>query len=156
MNSDEVYEIKKTWDKPMENPTDSGVAILLKFFTKYPSNLEKFPTFKELSIEELNENVRFRAHANRIIRVFDESIQSLGYDWAGPKLDEIWSKIATTHFNRQIEKKAFEELKEAILEVLTVACNLNEKQIAIWVKLMDAVYGIIFRTLDQLEESKNQ
>lgn len=47
-----------------------------------------------------------------------------------------------------------QELKEAILEVLTAACKLDERQAAIWVKLMDTVYSIIFKTLDQLKEGK--
>lgn len=154
MNTDEVYEIKKTWDIPMANPTDSGAAILITFFTKYPSNIEKFPSFKDIPLRDLQENARFRAHAGRIIRVFDDSIQSLGHDWAGPKLEEIWSRIATTHFNRQIEKQSFNELKEVILEVLTAACNLNEKQTEAWIKLMDSVYEIIFKTIDELENAE--
>ncbi|XP_005183602.1 globin CTT-VI [Musca domestica] len=154
MNTDEVLEIKRTWDIPAANPTESGSAILMLFFKRYPSNLQKFSAFKDLPLDELSTNARFRAHASRIIKVFDESIQMLGHDWAGPKLEETWSKIATSHFNRQIEKKSFNELKEVILEVLTAACNLNEKQIQAWTKLMDTVYSIIFNSLDKLEKGE--
>ncbi|XP_065362495.1 cytoglobin-1 [Calliphora vicina] len=154
MNCDEVYEIKRTWEIPAATPTESGVAILLKFFTKYPSNLEKFYSFKDLPTDELKNNARFKAHAVRIIKVFDESIQMLGHDWSGPKLEEMWSKVAISHFNRQIEKQSFIELKEVILEVLTAVCNLNEKQTAAWVKLMDIVYSIVFNTLDKLKNGE--
>ncbi|TMW53284.1 hypothetical protein DOY81_001650 [Sarcophaga bullata] len=147
MNCEEVCEIKRTWEIPAATPTDSGVAILLRFFTKYPSNLQKFYSFKDLSLDELSSNARFKAHALRIIKVFDDSIQTLGHDWAGPKLDEMWSNIATTHFKRQIEKQSFNELKEVILEVLTEVCKLNEKQTAAWIKLLDTVYTIVFNTL---------
>uniref|UniRef100_A0A1A9WJJ0 Globin domain-containing protein n=1 Tax=Glossina brevipalpis TaxID=37001 RepID=A0A1A9WJJ0_9MUSC len=148
MNSDEVYEIKRTWEIPATTPTESGVAILIQFFTKYPSNLQKFSTFKDMTLDELKDNPRFKAHANRIMKVFDDSIQTL--DGNCSNLEEIWTKIAQSHFNRQIEKQSFKELKEVILEVLVAACNLNDKQTEIWQKLLDFIYDIIFKTIDQL------
>uniref|UniRef100_A0A1B0G6S1 Globin domain-containing protein n=1 Tax=Glossina morsitans morsitans TaxID=37546 RepID=A0A1B0G6S1_GLOMM len=151
MNSDEVSEIKKTWEIPAASPTESGVAILIQFFTKYPSNLEKFSTFKDMPLDELKESPRFKAHANRVIKVFDDSVQALDDDCS--QLEEIWVKVTQSHFNRQIEKQSFNELKEVILEVLTAACSLNDQQIEIWVKLMDFIYDIIFRTIDELEQA---
>lgn len=32
----------------------------------------------------------------------------LGHDWSGPKLEEMWSDVAKSHFKRQIEKQNFE------------------------------------------------
>ncbi|KAL9889526.1 cytoglobin-2-like [Glossina fuscipes] len=150
MNCDEISEIKKTWEIPAASPTESGVAILIQFFTKYPSNLEKFSTFRDMTLEELKESPRLKAHANRVIKVFDDSVQVLDDD--SSQLEEIWVKVTQSHFNRQIEKQSFNELKEVILEVLTAACSLNDQQIEIWVKLMDFIYDIIFRTIDELEQ----
>uniref|UniRef100_A0A1A9ZTD2 Globin domain-containing protein n=1 Tax=Glossina pallidipes TaxID=7398 RepID=A0A1A9ZTD2_GLOPL len=99
MNSDEVSEIKKTWEIPAASPTESA--------------LDDDPS----------------------------------------QLEEIWVKVTQSHFNRQIEKQSFNELKEVILEVLTAACSLNDQQIEIWVKLMDFIYDIIFRTIDELEQA---
>lgn len=53
MNNEEISVIKKTWEIPAAAPTDSGVAILIAFFTKYPSNLQKFPSFIDVPMEEL-------------------------------------------------------------------------------------------------------
>lgn len=58
MNSDEVYEIKRTWEIPATTPTESGVAILIRFFTKYPSNLQKFSTFKDMTLDELKVSLK--------------------------------------------------------------------------------------------------
>uniref|UniRef100_A0A1B0BBW5 Globin domain-containing protein n=1 Tax=Glossina palpalis gambiensis TaxID=67801 RepID=A0A1B0BBW5_9MUSC len=91
-----------------------------------------------------------KAHASRVIKVFDDSVQVLDDD--SSQLEEIWVKVTQSHFNRQIEKQSFNELKEVILEVLTAACSLNDQQIEIWVKLMDFIYDIIFRTIDELEQ----
>ncbi|KAH8288800.1 hypothetical protein KR054_009755 [Drosophila jambulina] len=147
MNSDEVQVIKKTWEIPVATPTDSGAAILTQFFNLYPSNLEKFP-FRDVPLEELPGNARFRAHAGRIIRVFDESIQVLGQDGDLEKLDEIWTKVAVSHIPRTITKESYNQLKGVILDVLTAACNLDESQAATWAKLVDHVYGIIFKAID--------
>lgn len=53
LSDSEIIEIKSTWRIPMANPSESGQAILLKFFERYPSNLQKFKDFKDMSIEEL-------------------------------------------------------------------------------------------------------
>lgn len=150
MNSAEVCAIKKTWEIPIATPTDSGAAILIRFFTKYPSNLEKFP-FKDTPVEELNKSPRFRAHAGRIIRVFDESIQTLGHDNCVDKLQEIWGEIAVTHFKRQISRQSYNELRGVILEVLSEVCKLDDAQTAAWCKMTDIVYDIIFKKVAELE-----
>lgn len=128
MNSDEVQLIKKTWEGPVATPTESGAAILTLFFNRYPSNLEKFP-FRDVPLEELavcifklndlnsnlltlssfrlQNNARFRAHAGRIIRVFDESIQVLGQEGGLEKIEEIWTKIAVNHIPRKISKESY-------------------------------------------------
>lgn len=62
--------------------------------------LTYFPTL-------LQGNSRFRAHAGRIIRVFDESIQVLGQDGDLEKLDEIWTKVAKSHIPRKISKESY-------------------------------------------------
>ncbi|XP_001359265.2 globin CTT-VI [Drosophila pseudoobscura] len=147
MNSDEVQVIKKTWEIPVATPTDSGAAILQEFFTRFPSNLEKF-SFRDVPLEDLSGNSRFRAHAGRIIRVFDDSIRVLGEEGDVEKLEEIWTKIAVSHIPRTISKESYNQLKGVILEVLTAACSLDESQAATWAKLVDHIYGIIFKAID--------
>ncbi|XP_017847402.1 globin CTT-VI isoform X2 [Drosophila busckii] len=144
MNSDDVQIIKKTWEIPVSTPTDSGATILTTFFNRYPSNLEKF-SFRDVPLAELPTNSRFRAHASRIIRVFDESIQALGQDGDLEKIGEIWTKVATNHIPRKISKESYNEV---ILEVLTAACSLNESQAQSWAKLVDHVYVIIFKAIN--------
>ncbi|EDV94939.1 globin-2B [Drosophila grimshawi] len=147
MNNDEVQMIKKTWEIPVATPTDSGAAILTAFFNRHPSSLEKFP-FRDVPLAELPTNSRFRAHASRIIRVFDDSIRVLGQDDAEEKLEEIWTKVAVNHIPRQISKESYNNLKEVVLEVLTAACNLNESQVQSWTKLVNHVYDILFKSIN--------
>lgn len=53
LSDTDIVEIKTTWRIPMANPAESGKAILLKLFERYPSNLQKFRDFKDMPIEEL-------------------------------------------------------------------------------------------------------
>lgn len=52
-------------------------------------------------------NPRFNAHANRIIRIFDDAINTLGTDYTDSALQEIWSKIAISHHKRNISKTSY-------------------------------------------------
>ncbi|TDG45078.1 hypothetical protein AWZ03_008503 [Drosophila navojoa] len=148
MNSDELAMIKKTWEIPVATPTDSGAAILTAFFNRFPSALEKFP-FRDVPLEELPTNARFRAHAGRIIRVFDESIRVLGQEGDQEKLDEIWTKVAVNHIPRRISKESYNQLRGVILETLTAVCNLDDSQQETWTKLVDHVYSIIFKSINE-------
>lgn len=48
--------IKQTWAIPAQNPHDSGEAILLAYFERFPHNQQKFLAFKNLPLESLKVN----------------------------------------------------------------------------------------------------
>lgn len=45
--------IQQTWSIPAQNPVDSGEAILLAFFERFPHNQQKFLAFKNVPLESL-------------------------------------------------------------------------------------------------------
>lgn len=45
--------IQQTWSIPAQNPVDSGGAILLAFFERFPRNQQKFPAFKNVPLDSL-------------------------------------------------------------------------------------------------------
>lgn len=47
-------------------------------------------------------------------------------------IEEIWGEIAASHIKRKIEKKAYMELRECVLEVMTEAFSLNKQQQVAW------------------------
>lgn len=47
-------------------------------------------------------------------------------------IEEIWGEIAASHIKRKIEKQAYMELRECVLEVMTEAFSLNEQQQVAW------------------------
>lgn len=48
--------IKQTWEIPARNPVDSGEAILLAYFERFPHNQQKFLVFKNLPLDTLKVN----------------------------------------------------------------------------------------------------
>lgn len=53
ITSQQIKIIKTTWAIPAANPEDSGEAVLLAFFEKYPHNQEYFKAFKNVPLETL-------------------------------------------------------------------------------------------------------
>ena len=68
-------------------------------------------------------------------------------------LQHIWTKVAQTHSKNHIEKESFNELREVILQLLTIQCDMNEEQQEAWKALFDLVYGIVFQKLDEIYEN---
>uniref|UniRef100_T1GN60 Globin domain-containing protein n=1 Tax=Megaselia scalaris TaxID=36166 RepID=T1GN60_MEGSC len=147
----EVIEIKNTWKIPMADPSGSGQAILLKFFERYPHNKLKFQDFKDQSLDQLKTCPKFKAHASRIVRTFNEAINVLGTDYTDPALHEIFSKVAISHHKRGISKASYNELKEVILEIVVAVCEMNDCQKCAWEKLMETIYELISRPLIALK-----
>lgn len=53
LTAQEIADIKTTWAIPVATPSESGQAILLEFFKRYPNNLQKFKDFKDKTLDEL-------------------------------------------------------------------------------------------------------
>lgn len=50
--------IKQTWAIPSRSPADSGEAILLAYFERFPHNQQTFFAFKNLPLDALKVNVK--------------------------------------------------------------------------------------------------
>jgi hypothetical protein len=56
--------------------------------------------------------------------------------------------MGKSHRRRGIPKKAFVELREVLIELLTKVCHLDEEGVEAWNLLVDIVYHVIFTNLD--------
>lgn len=146
-STQEVSDIKESWEVPKTNLTDSGAAILVHFVTKYPQNLVHF-LFKDVPVADLNKNERFRSHVTKIMKVFDNSVKVLGAN--EEQIAQIWEDLAKSHVKRQIPEKSYLELRDSILTVLSEAAKLTDAQKASWNKLLDYVFAILFKKMSEL------
>lgn len=53
LTAEQIDLIKTTWAIPAANAVDSGEAILLAYFERYPKNQEKFLAFKNVPLLSL-------------------------------------------------------------------------------------------------------
>ncbi|XP_055711127.1 globin CTT-VI [Phlebotomus papatasi] len=152
LTPEQIEIVKSTWVTVANAPEDSGEAILLRFFEKYPHNQKYFP-FRNVPRENLKGSAMFRSHAGRVIAVFQKSVDA--FNTADPvgTLVEIWTEIAKTHFKRNITQTSFNELKEVILEVLTAACKLDGVQQTAWAVTLDTIFEIISKELVKLGQT---
>lgn len=95
-------------------------------------------------------NPGIRAHAARIMKVFQAAVDA--FDSADPEghLQQVWTKVAVTHSNHEVQKDAFNELRAVVLEVMTDLCGMDQEQQEAWGVLFDVVYAIVFEKLDTI------
>ena len=60
LTSEQIAIIQSTWAIPAQNPIDSGEAILMAYFEKYPKNQEKFNSFKNTPLLSLKVCILWR------------------------------------------------------------------------------------------------
>nr|AAC80435.1 hemoglobin [Gasterophilus intestinalis]2C0K_A Chain A, HEMOGLOBIN [Gasterophilus intestinalis]2C0K_B Chain B, HEMOGLOBIN [Gasterophilus intestinalis] len=150
MNSEEVNDIKRTWEVVAAKMTEAGVEMLKRYFKKYPHNLNHFPWFKEIPFDDLPENARFKTHGTRILRQVDEGVKALSVDFGDKKFDDVWKKLAQTHHEKKVERRSYNELKDIIIEVVCSCVKLNEKQVHAYHKFFDRAYDIAFAEMAKM------
>ncbi|CAO1370909.1 unnamed protein product [Diamesa serratosioi] len=148
LTSLQVDLIKKTWEIPNAKPFDSGEKILFIYFERYPHNQEKFSAFKNTPLLSLKGTPGFRTHASRIMNVFSSVIDALDKDPELKGIKRIVAEVGRSHARRRISKKAFNELREVLVEVLSDVCQLDADGAVAWITLLDILYHIIFECLD--------
>lgn len=57
LTPEQIAIIQSTWAIPAKNPIESGEAILMAFFEKYPKNQDKFKSFKNTPLLSLKVRV---------------------------------------------------------------------------------------------------
>lgn len=57
--------------------------------------------------------------------------------------------MGKNHKRRGISKKAFVELREVLMEVLSNVCHLDDEGKQAWNDLLDTIFHIIFSNLDE-------
>lgn len=80
--------------------------------------------------------------------VFATSVDCLGKPGGLEEIIKVLNEMAKSHKRRDIPKKAFVELREIIVEVLSGVCHLDEEGKDAWNCLLDTVYHVIFSNLD--------
>ncbi|KAM9780490.1 cytoglobin-1-like [Neosynchiropus ocellatus] len=131
--------IQQSWEK-VSNRDTVGVTVLLRFFKDFPSSKKFFRDFKDLEPKELEESVRFKRHAGRVMNAINTLVHNLGdSDVISSTLKVLSSSHADKH---RVDPVYFKILHGVILKVL--AENFPDVFTAEvgagWTKLLATVY----------------
>ncbi|XP_033337854.1 cytoglobin-2 [Megalopta genalis] len=106
--------VQNTWTVIKKDQVNSGVAVMIAYFTKYPVYQQEFQPFKDMPLPELPANKKFQAHCANIIAALNSVIDSL-HD---PGLmDANLIMLAERHKNRGQTEQQFQDMKQVILDV---------------------------------------
>lgn len=132
LTTEQIEIIQTTWAVPAANAVDSGEAVLLAYFERFPKNQQKFHAFKNVPllslkvIKTLNRifpsitsnyildgfyskqgTPGFRTHAGRVALAINEAIECLNKENYEQELDTLWTKLGESHNRRNISRQAF-------------------------------------------------
>nr|BAO18452.1 globin [Polypedilum nubifer] len=149
----DVEIIKRTWKIPSANPHDSAALIFSTFLEKYPHNQQKFPAFKDKPLSDIKNTVEFRAHASRIFNVFSSVIDGLDRDTEMMKgIKKIIAEVGKFHAKKKVTKKAHNEVRSVLVDILIEVCKLSDEEKAAWTKLLDIFFHVMFECIDGRSE----
>ncbi|KAK2578569.1 hypothetical protein KPH14_012215 [Odynerus spinipes] len=110
--------VQNTWAIIKKDQVASGCAVMLAYFKEYPQYQQYFGAFKDVPLNELQNNKRFQAHCASIIATLSSVVDSL-HDFGLLEANII--TLAERHKKRGQTKEEFQNLKEVIRNVLRQA-----------------------------------
>ncbi|KAG5894654.1 hypothetical protein JTB14_017366 [Gonioctena quinquepunctata] len=137
LTSREKYLIKSSYEAVRKNPVEHGVGILNLLFKKYPEALELFP-FRDIPLNELPNNPRYRAHCNSVIYGFTAIVDALDNN---ELLVTILTKVGETHVPRNVFEESFTQLEGIVIEYFSPL--LNGEELAAWDKTLKVAFNVI-------------
>lgn len=81
--------------------------------------------------------------------MFSVAIDCLGKQGGSDEIVKLLNEMGKNHRRRGIPKKAFVEIRQTILELLSEICKLDDEGKEAWNNFMDTIYHIIFTNLDE-------
>ncbi|XP_060522147.1 uncharacterized protein LOC132699447 isoform X2 [Cylas formicarius] len=130
--------ISSTWNKLNQNSAESGIAIFMALFMKYPNYQKLFP-FRDIPRDELPKNKRFRAHCISLMYAFTAIVNNVGDT---ELLQELLSKQGVAHVPRGVQEMSY-WLKEVLMELFGGSMTADELQS--WNKFLDVGFSVIIQ-----------
>ncbi|CRK86240.1 CLUMA_CG000352, isoform A [Clunio marinus] len=122
----------------MKNLSDDQIKIIKQTW--------EIPSAKILfSLKNISGTPGFRSHANKIMNVFGISVDCLDKQGGIDEIIRLLNDMGRSHKRRGIPKRAFVELREIIIEVLSQVCHLDDEGKQAWNDFIDIVYHVVFR-----------
>ncbi|XP_030754339.1 globin isoform X2 [Sitophilus oryzae] len=146
LTSRDKYLVRTSWARIMKNSTDSGVALLTLFLKNHPEYLDLFP-FKNVPLDQLSTNKRFRAHCSSVIYALASIVDALNDN---ELLIQLLLKTGSSHISRNVKAKGFKDLQDATVELFSAVMKPDELEA--WKKTLEVAFGVILKGLVEGEK----
>ncbi|XP_027196289.2 uncharacterized protein LOC113790785 [Dermatophagoides pteronyssinus] len=153
LSEKEIQLVRDTWTvlrNDLAGFKFLGAELLVRFFTKYPDYQQKFKSFKDIPINfQQNHSIRIdkklMAHGTYVMYTIGMLVDNL------EKPDimiQMLKRLARNHYRRRISLKAFEQLRDTLLEHLLDLLGqqiFNKKTMIAWRK----AFGYLLREIEK-------
>ncbi|OTF78604.1 cytoglobin-1-like protein [Euroglyphus maynei] len=139
--------IQKTWALVRVDSVQAGIELFRRFFEANPDYVKVFPFDDCKDLNEILKSSTLKMHAGRVMTALSSIVDNLN----DPILfQENLGKIITSHVERNIELRQFENLKMALVGLLIDKLGndiMNDETKEAWSKAYDVI-------LDTYKKSK--
>lgn len=139
--------VRETWSVLRVNSINTGVAIMTRYFKKYPQYHKVFIAFKDIPVDELPANKKFQAHCQNIMSTLSNAFDALNDI---DLMEAILHTAGERHDRRGQTRQQFIDLKGVMMEVMRDALKMkfSPEVEAAWDKTIDVAFSKIFEKFE--------
>ncbi|XP_043262258.1 globin-like [Colletes gigas] len=139
--------VKETWSILNADSVNTGVAIMSSYFKQYPQYQKVFHAFKDIPVDELPTNNKFRAHCQFIISTLNNAFCALDDVCL---MNETLLSTGQRHGRRGQSRQEFIDLKGVMMKVMKDALKtkFSAEVEAAWDKTIDVAFSKIFEGME--------
>lgn len=152
---EDIERITRTWNIALSstNSFDLGSEIFLKFLSKNPKYKSQFKRLRLATPENIRRKGSFVDHVTRIMNRLRVTVACLTSEGGFEEIETIWREIGESHQTYKVTVKAFKDMNEAIIEVLS-EMGLNGDDRQAWMQLLAEITDIVERGLNGSSSNK--
>ncbi|XP_039754293.1 cytoglobin-like [Pararge aegeria] len=147
----DIYAVQKSWAPVHANNLAVGTELLKRYFRAYPEAKQYFRMLRNLSEEDYDSNIQFKAHVISLMTSLNLAISTLNQ----PELvATLMQKLGESHGKRKIQEQHFHDLKGVIVNMFIEVLKLDDATLGAWGKTVGFWYKHIFQTLSIPDEQR--
>ncbi|KAH9413073.1 globin 1 [Dermatophagoides pteronyssinus] len=145
--------IQKTWALVRVDSIQAGIELFRRFFEANPDYVKVFPFDDLEDLEEILKSSSLKMHAGRVMTALSSIVDNIN----DPIIfQENLQKIISSHVERKIELKQFENLKMALVRLLIDKLGddiMNDEAKEAWSKAYDIILDTYQKSKENFQSS---
>ncbi|XP_074598510.1 globin 1 [Brevipalpus obovatus] len=154
LNEEDKKIVKSIWNHVQKDPTNAAIKLFIRFFNDNPSYVQLF-SFRDLSLEQLKESKKLKAHASSVVYAISSIVDNLDdMDCCA----ELITRINSRHTSRGVTTEMYHNLAKstvAFLKEFVGSDEMNVKAEKAWGKVF-AIIVAVFESCKQSESNESK